>query len=73
MFRHELAISWVTMHTNPNRQSWTPASTATAWTSSDRHLLQLAFEVHEPRGSAYGLIHQEGCEGASIKPIGQSP
>lgn len=43
--------------------SKTPASTATAWTSSDRHLLQLAFEVHEPRGSAYGLIHQEGCEG----------
>jgi hypothetical protein len=48
--------------------SKTPASTATAWTSSDRHLLQLAFEVHEPGGSAYGLIHQKGCEGAPIKP-----
>jgi len=53
--------------------SKTPASTATAWTSSDRHLLQLAFEVHEPRGSANGLIDQEGCKGASIKPTDQPP
>lgn len=40
-----------------------PASTATAWTSPDGHLLQLAFELHGPRGSARGLIHQEGCKG----------
>jgi hypothetical protein len=43
--------------------SRTPASTATAWTSADGHLLQLAFELHDGRGSAHGLISQEGCEG----------
>lgn len=42
--------------------SETPASTATAWTSRDGHLLQLAVELHAPRGSARGLIHQETCE-----------
>lgn len=41
-----------------------PASTATAWTSGDGHLLQLAFELHGSRGSAHGLIHAEGCQGA---------
>jgi hypothetical protein len=45
-----------------------PASTATAWTSSDGHLLQLAFELHGSRGSARGLIYQEGCEGAPVVP-----
>jgi hypothetical protein len=45
-----------------------PASTGTAWTSSDGHLLQLAFELHEPRGSARGLIKQTGCEGAPVAP-----
>ena len=29
----------------------------------DGRLLQLAFDLHEPRGSARGLIRQEGCEG----------
>ncbi len=47
-----------------------PASTATAVTSSDGHLLQLAFEVHEPGGAASGLVHQEGCQGAAIAPDG---
>jgi hypothetical protein len=46
----------------------TPVSTATARTSPDRHLLQLAFELHGSRGSARGLINQEGCEGASVAP-----
>jgi hypothetical protein len=45
-----------------------PASTATARTSIDGHLLQLAFELHGSRGSANGLINQEGCEGAPVVP-----
>jgi hypothetical protein len=45
-----------------------PASTATAWTSPDGHLLQLAFELHESRRSARGLINQEGCDGAPGAP-----
>jgi hypothetical protein len=45
-----------------------PASTATAWTSIDGHLLRLAFELHGARGSANGLINQEGCEGAPVVP-----
>jgi hypothetical protein len=45
-----------------------PVSTATARTSPDRHLLQLAFELYGSRGSARGLINQEGCEGASVAP-----
>jgi hypothetical protein len=48
--------------------SETPASTGMAWTSPDRHLLQLAFDVHEPRGSARGLIRQNGCEGTPVAP-----
>jgi hypothetical protein len=48
--------------------SETPTSTATAWTSPDGHLLQLAFDLHEPRGSARGLIRQTGCEGSSVMP-----
>lgn len=43
-------------------------SVATARTSADGHLLQLAFEVHEPSGSARGLINQEGCEGTPVVP-----
>jgi hypothetical protein len=45
-----------------------PSSMARAWTTADGHLLQLAFEVHEPRGSAQGQLHQEGCEGAPVVP-----
>lgn len=48
--------------------SETPASNVTAWTSADGHLLQLAFELHGSRGSAHGLIHEEGCEGAPVVP-----
>ena len=43
-----------------------PSSHATAWTSPDRHLLRLAFELHGSRGSTRGLIHQEGCEGIPV-------
>jgi hypothetical protein len=43
--------------------SETPPSVATAWTSPDRHLQQLAFELHGSYGSARGLIAQQGCEG----------
>ncbi len=45
-----------------------PASSATAWTSPDGRLLQLAFELHGSRGSARGLIRQEGCEGVPVAP-----
>lgn len=50
-----------------------PASMARAWTSTDSHLLQLTFEVYEPRGSAQGQLHQEGCEGAPVVPADQQP
>ncbi len=53
-------VRWSTPLRHP-ALSETPASTATAWTSADGHLLQLAFELHAPRGSARGLIRQEGC------------
>jgi hypothetical protein len=43
-------------------------STATAWTSADGHLLQLAFELHGSHGVARGLIHQEGCDGIPVEP-----
>lgn len=43
-------------------------STATAWTSADQHLLQLAFDLHSARGSAQGLIRQQGCEGSPVAP-----
>jgi hypothetical protein len=46
-----------------SKLSQMPGSTATAWTSADRHLLQLAFEVHEAHGSARGLINQQDCVG----------
>nr|WP_294526098.1 DUF6134 family protein [uncultured Rhodopila sp.] len=48
--------------------SKTPASIATAVTSADGHLLQLAFDVHEPGESAHGTVQQEGCQGAPVKP-----
>lgn len=46
----------------------TPASTATAWTSHDGHLLQLAFEVHASGGSAQGMIKQQDCQGIAVPP-----
>ncbi len=45
-----------------------PVSTATAWTSSDGHLLQLAFDLHGSRGTARGLIRQVGCQGVPVPP-----
>jgi len=50
--------------------SETPASTATAWASPDGHLLQLAFDLHGPHGTATGVIRQEGCEGDPVVPSG---
>jgi hypothetical protein len=41
--------------------SETPASTATAWTSPDGHLLRLAVDVHHPSGSGRGVIEQQAC------------
>jgi hypothetical protein len=53
--------------------SKTPPSTARAWMSHDGHLRQLALDLHEPRGSARGLITQEGCHGLPLlePPAGQ--
>jgi hypothetical protein len=44
------------------------ASTATARTSADRRLLEIAFEVHGTAGSARGLIREAGCDGAPVVP-----
>jgi hypothetical protein len=49
--------------------SETVASTATAWTSPDGHLRQLAVDVHHPSGSGRALIKQEACEGTAVVPI----
>jgi hypothetical protein len=50
------------------------ASTATAWTSPDGHLLQLTVDVHHPNVSGRGLIKQQGCEGTPVVPIlGNAP
>ena len=46
--------------------SETPASTATAWTSPDGHLLRLAVDVHHPSGSGRGVIEQQACEGTPV-------
>ena len=43
-------------------------STATAWTSHDRHVLKLAAALHVPKGDAVALVHQEGCDGPAIAP-----
>jgi hypothetical protein len=45
-----------------------PESTATAWISPDRHLRQLAFDLHGASGSARGLIRQQGCVGDAVPP-----
>jgi hypothetical protein len=45
-----------------------PPSIATAWMSADRHLLQLALDLHEPRGAGSGILTQEGCEGLPVVP-----
>lgn len=45
-----------------------PASTATALTTPDGHLVQLAFELHGAHGSARGRISLQGCEGAPVTP-----
>ncbi len=44
------------------------ASTAMAHTTPDGHLLQLAFDLHDPRGSAKGQIDQLGCDGPPVIP-----
>ena len=50
--------------------SATAASTAKVWVSPDNHLLQLAFDLHAPPGSASGVIRSQGCAGAAISPAG---
>src|SRR4249920_1994943 len=43
---------------------------ATALVSPDRHLSQLAFELHTFRGSGRGIVTQQGCEGTPVAPVG---
>jgi hypothetical protein len=45
--------------------SGTAPSTVMAWLSADRHLLQLAFDVHGAGRHARGLIDQQGCTGTA--------
>jgi hypothetical protein len=45
-----------------------PVSTGTAWTSSDGHVLQLAFDLHEPRRSVRGMISHKVCQEALVVP-----
>jgi hypothetical protein len=49
--------------------SKTPTSIARAWMSFDRHLLQLALDLHESRGAATGLMTQKDCQGAPVVPV----
>ena len=39
----------------------TRPSAAFAWTSSDRHVRQLVFDLHGVAHSARGAVHEEGC------------
>ena len=48
----------------------TPASIATAVTAPDGHLLQLAFEVHEPGETARGVVYNQGCDGEAGRGTG---
>jgi hypothetical protein len=45
-----------------------PPSIATAWMSADRHLHQLALDLHESWGAGSGILTQEGCEGPPVVP-----
>jgi hypothetical protein len=51
----------------------TPVSFATARISADRHLLQLAVEVHGSSGSGRGLITEDGCDGKPVVPANRRP
>ncbi len=44
------------------------ASTATVRLSPDRHIQQLAMDVHALRGSGTGLLTQQGCQGTPVMP-----
>jgi hypothetical protein len=50
-----------------------PASVATARISPDRHLLQLAVEVHGSSGSGRGVITEHGCDGKPVVPANRRP
>ena len=43
-------------------------SEAEAWVSTDRHLLQLAFDVHARQGVARGTVRALGCQGVPSVP-----
>ena len=43
-------------------------SEADAWISPDRHLLQLAFDVHTRQGAAKGAVRSLGCQGTAAPP-----
>jgi hypothetical protein len=48
--------------------SMTHASTARAWVSTDRHLLQLTGSVHSGSYTGDGVIRLEGCDGTAEPP-----
>lgn len=55
----------------PLANSWFsrwPPSSATAWTTSDGKLAQLALDLHGSRGSAAGLFRLDGCSGRATDP-----
>jgi hypothetical protein len=43
-------------------------SDVSAWISPDRHLMQLAVDIHHARGSGTGTIVQKGCDGRPVNP-----
>ena len=43
-------------------------SEADAWVSPDRHVLQLAFDLHARQGAARGVVRLTGCQGAPFTP-----
>ena len=50
-----------------------PVSSATALTTRDGHLRELAFDLHGARGSARGLIRAQGCQGTPVVPVDWQP
>ena len=47
----------------------TRPSTALAWTSVDRHVLQLVFDLHGVEHSARGFLKADGCSSAAAIPL----
>lgn len=68
----ELAIGPLPDGGNGSRAGWkapiqypylspTRPSTALAWTTTNRHVAQLVFDLHGVEHSAQGVVHEDGC------------